>query len=61
MKMMALVSALIALSWMNVNAEACPSSHTSRRCAVSHHPVKHANKKRSAQSMRGAFIGAYQR
>jgi hypothetical protein len=52
---------MISLSSMNATAENCPSSHMSGRCAASYHPAKHANKKRPAQSMPGAFIGAYQR
>ena len=60
MKKIAVASAvMIFLSLINANAEGCPSSHVSGRCAVAHHPVKHANKKRS--SMGGALIGAYQR
>jgi hypothetical protein len=60
MKKIAIASALlIFLSLINANAEGCPSSHVSGRCAVAHHPVKQANKKRP--SMGGAFIGAYQR
>ena len=63
MKKIAVASALmIFLSLINANAEGCPNSHVSGRCAVAHHPVKHAkhaNKKRS--SMGGALIGAYQR
>jgi hypothetical protein len=60
MKEIAVASALmILLSPINANAEGCPSNHVAGLCAVAHHPVKHANKKH--QSMRGAFIGAYQR
>jgi hypothetical protein len=58
MKRIAIVSALmISLSLTNANAEACPSSHISGRCAAAHHQVKHA--KRS--NMGGALIGAYHR
>ena len=60
MKKIAVASALmILLSLINANAEDCPSNHIAGICAVAHRPVKHANKKH--QSMRGAFIGAYQR
>jgi len=56
----AVVAALvISLSSMNANAKGCSDNHVFGRCAVAHHPVKHANKKRP--SMGGAFIGAYQR
>jgi hypothetical protein len=50
---------MISLSSMNANAKGCSENHMFGRCAVAHHPVKHANKKRP--SMGGAFIGAYQR
>ena len=60
MKKIAVVAALMfSLSLSNANAKGCSSSHVSGRCAVAHHPAKHANKKRP--SMGGAFIGAYQR
>jgi hypothetical protein len=60
MKKIAVASALmIFLSLITASAEGCPSNHVAGHCAVAHHPVKHANKKR--QSMRGAFTGAYQR
>jgi hypothetical protein len=45
------------LNAMSANAKACPSGYVSGRCAVAHHPVKHA--KRSG--MGGALIGAYHR
>jgi hypothetical protein len=48
---------MIFLNAMSANAKACPSGYVSGRCAVAHHPVKHA--KRS--SMAGALIGAYHR
>jgi hypothetical protein len=50
---------IIFLSLTTANAEGCPSNHVSGPCAIAHHPVKHANKKR--HSMGRAFIGAYQR
>ena len=60
MKKIAVASALVILLRLtNANAEGSPSRHVSGRCAVAHHPVKHANKKRP--SMGGALIGAYQR
>lgn len=49
---------MIFLSLITADAQSCPDNHVGGLCAV-HHPVKHANKKR--HSMRGAFIGAYQR
>ena len=58
MRKIAVASALmIFLNAMSANAKACPSGYVFGRCAVAHHPVKHA--KRS--SMGGALIGAYHR
>jgi hypothetical protein len=60
MKKIAVASALmILLSPIAAKAGGCPNNHVGGHCAVAHHPVKHANKK--PHSMRGAFIGAYQR
>jgi hypothetical protein len=58
MKKIAVASVLmIFVSVIVANAKSCPSSRSSGRCVVAHHPLKHA--KRS--NMGGAFTGAYQR
>jgi hypothetical protein len=60
MRRIAVASALmIFLSPIIANAGGCPNNHVGGLCAVAHHPVKHASKKR--HNMSGAFIGAYQR
>jgi hypothetical protein len=58
-KIAVVVVLVISLSSMNANAKGCSGNHVFVRCAVAHHPGKHASKKRP--SMGGAFVGAYQR